>query len=376
MINIRYHIVSITAVFLALGIGVALGSTFLDRATVDVLDRNIRSAETRIRETKDENARLAREIEDARERDTSLIVVGSETLVEDHLTDVPVLIVAAPGVGEDDAAALRTVLERSGADLRGMLQVREEFAFAGGDVDAGLADDLGLDDPSAAELAAAARSQLVGALVAAGAPAEEGAEGDPEADPTTTTTTAPSTTVPSSTAPGDPTSTSTTAPTTTTTAPADEAAPGTPDGTQPDIVTTLLDRDYLRLSPGPGRTQDDPILETTGYRYVYLGGPDLTAAENAALLSILPRGDDGGPIPATIASATQEQPLDGSGVEPTVVAIVRGDGELAGEYSTSDEAETFAGLYAIVQTLAQVGEATPGHYGQADGATAVLPPAR
>ena len=35
MINLRYHIVSITAVFLALGIGLTLGSTFLDRVTVD-----------------------------------------------------------------------------------------------------------------------------------------------------------------------------------------------------------------------------------------------------------------------------------------------------------------------------------------------------
>ena len=51
MINIRYHIVSITAVFLALGIGVALGSTFLDRVTVNVLDDQISSAENRIRET-------------------------------------------------------------------------------------------------------------------------------------------------------------------------------------------------------------------------------------------------------------------------------------------------------------------------------------
>ena len=372
MINIRYHIVSITAVFLALGIGVALGSTFLDRATVDVLDRNIRSAETRIRETKDENARLSRELDDARERDTSLIVVGSETLVEDHLTDVPVLIVAAPGVGEDDAAALRTVLERSGADLRGMLQVRDGFAFDGDDdVDAGLAEDLGLEDPTGAEVATAARDQLVAALVAAGAPAPVEDPDAPAEDPTTTTT------VPGSTVPGGATTTTTASETTTTTeAEADTGDVLAPDGTQPDIVTTLLERDYLRLSPGPGRTQDDPILETTGYRYVYLGAPDLTAAENEALISILPRADQGGPLPATVASATQQQPTDGSGLEPTVVAIVRGDGELAGEYSTADEAETFAGLYAIVQTLAQVGEATPGHYGQADGATAVLPPAR
>ena len=62
MINIRYHIVSITAIFLALGIGTLLGSTFLDRATVDQLDRNIRNAEARIADTEQENGRLEEEL--------------------------------------------------------------------------------------------------------------------------------------------------------------------------------------------------------------------------------------------------------------------------------------------------------------------------
>ena len=43
---------------LALGIGAALGSTFLDRYTEDLLDRNIRSAEARIQATDAENDRL------------------------------------------------------------------------------------------------------------------------------------------------------------------------------------------------------------------------------------------------------------------------------------------------------------------------------
>ena len=37
MINLRYHIVSIVAVFLALGIGVLMGSTIVDRAIVSTL---------------------------------------------------------------------------------------------------------------------------------------------------------------------------------------------------------------------------------------------------------------------------------------------------------------------------------------------------
>ena len=61
MINIRYHIVSITAVFLALGIGVAMGSTFLGKATVDQLKTQISKAEKRIDATeKSLNSRLIR----------------------------------------------------------------------------------------------------------------------------------------------------------------------------------------------------------------------------------------------------------------------------------------------------------------------------
>ena len=44
MINLRYHIVSITAVFLALGIGITLGSTFIGRETLDRIDQNVKAA--------------------------------------------------------------------------------------------------------------------------------------------------------------------------------------------------------------------------------------------------------------------------------------------------------------------------------------------
>ena len=37
MISFRFHVVSITAVFLAIAIGVVVGSTYVDRAIVDTL---------------------------------------------------------------------------------------------------------------------------------------------------------------------------------------------------------------------------------------------------------------------------------------------------------------------------------------------------
>ena len=131
MINIRYHIVSITAVFLALGIGVALGSTFLDRATVNVLETQINSAEKRIKATNEENDRLNQQVSQSRERDAALILIGSEPLLADQLKDVPVLVVAAPGVDSDSVDVLSTILERSGADFRGTMELSGDLAFTG-----------------------------------------------------------------------------------------------------------------------------------------------------------------------------------------------------------------------------------------------------
>lgn len=359
MINIRYHIVSITAVFLALGIGVALGSTFLDRATVDVLDRNIRSAENRIKATNEENEQLTDQLAQSKSRDTSLITSGSEALVADQLTDVPVLAIAAPDVDKEDIDDVRIILDRTGADFRGVVALTDKLAFREGDDD--LARDLGLSDPTRNELRTAGTDAVIDALRAAGAVPPEGeGEGSTTTSSTTTTTTT------------NPTAPTSTTAATTTTAPDDGASddPGL-DEKQPPAISALIDRGYLKITPGQGYTTDDPILETEGYRYVFVGGPNLDAAQNDVLLSLLPTSGD--PLPATVISATQTASGDET-VVPTVVARVRSNDALVERYNTVDNTDTFAGLTAMVFTLSDMGSVAPGQYGQAAGATAILPP--
>src|SRR4051812_1132321 len=106
MINLRYHIASITAVFLALAIGVALGGTFLDNYTVDQLNSNISGAEARIHKTDGENAALRRQIAHAADNDKALTLLGIQSLYRDRLTDKPVLLVTSDGV---DKASLDTL---------------------------------------------------------------------------------------------------------------------------------------------------------------------------------------------------------------------------------------------------------------------------
>ena len=184
MINIRYHIVSITAVFLALGLGVALGSTFLDGPTMDVLNRNITSAEVRIKEANEKIDQLEDIRDSSQRRDGELILVGPQRLLAQELADQKVVVIAEPGVGADQTSALRSVLEQSGADLRATLTLTDKL-LSGGDVSDELLEELGLTESSSnSAIATNARSSLSRALAAAG---EIPPEPDPEQDPETPT---------------------------------------------------------------------------------------------------------------------------------------------------------------------------------------------
>ncbi|MEO6987517.1 MAG: copper transporter [Aquihabitans sp.] len=373
MINLRYHIVSITAVFLALGIGVALGGTFLDKYTVDVLDKNIRSAEERIRGTNAENARLEREVAEARARDESLIRVGGTDLFADHLTEVPMVIITASDVSADVLSNLRLSLDQSGADLRGTLELRDALAFTDG-----VPEDLAalVDvDPTDKDAAEAVTDALRTALLEAGAPADvpddPDVPGDPDgSDDTGTTSTSTSTTT-------------TTAPivdgsTTTTLLPGekpDDVVPSGPDGQQPEIFTALVAADYLRFTPGPGFTADDPLLEQTGYRYIFVSGPEVDALGNDLLMKFLPSGPPASILPAVVVSASVPTTGDDEDRAPTAVARVRADNDLTRVYSTVDDVETFSGLVSTVLVAEDLGTVEVGHYGQSRGATSILPPA-
>lgn len=414
MINFRYHIVSITAVFLAVGIGVALGSTFLDGPTVDLLNRNIRSAEGRIAATEAENDRLAEENELAEARDLSLLTDAGERLVGTYLADQPVLVVVGPGVENAVANGLRQVLGATAADLRGTLVLSDQMALDG-ELDEDLADALDIDAVSSRTLWVSVHEQLSAALVAAGAPSEElgpdgeappdgdlppadegenGAEGPPDGEALPE---GPTGTDGDDDPDGPPDGQDETDPDadTTTTAPdgfgadesddpesddpeSDDGEPveGEPDGTQPDIISILADRDYLAIEPGPEVEPASPILETTGYRYVFVTDEGISGPEAEAMARLLPSGSPDGALPVVFVSPAAAEPDDDEEPPtPSLVELIREDEELRGLYGTVDDIDAFSGLVATVLVLDDLEDAPPGHYGQGDGAQGVLPPA-
>lgn len=376
MINIRYHIVSIAAVFLALGIGTALGSTFLDRYTVNVLDTNIRSAETRIKAANEENRRLNGQVDKAEARDKSLIQAAGLVSLSADLTDVPVLVVTAAGVDQTTVDGVLNTLGRSGADLRGTLELRSTMRLDQ-DVDNRVVDALSTTPSSRRATRTAVYRALRAALLSSGQPDQTGT-GTPSFPPPSIPGDATPTTVSSTPAPTSAPVPPTPDQTTTTTGAGTGKGPITlPDGTQPAIITGLIDADYLRFAPGPGHQAGEPILESAGYRFVFVSAPGLDTDDDRAMIDLLPAGANGTALPAVVVSASMPDVVDANApaVTPSAVNDVRDSQRLTGLYSTVDNAETFSGLVAMVVALDRAGTNAVGHYGQGRGASSILPPA-
>src|SRR5687768_80757 len=97
MIDFRYHVVSIIAVFLALGTGIVLGSTALDRPIIEDLKRRTEGLSEDKREQQEQILEL--KSREARARDFA-VGVGAVVL-PGRLTGQRVSVVMAPTASED-----------------------------------------------------------------------------------------------------------------------------------------------------------------------------------------------------------------------------------------------------------------------------------
>lgn len=370
MINLRYHIVSITAVFLALGIGIAMGSSFLSDAAIDQVDRNIQSTREEARAAREEAAELREELAELEARSAELLEQGAARLFRDHLEGVPVVLVTVGGVDEDSLELLRTALASSEAQFEGTLTITGDVTVPDGAVDT-LRVLLDADeDTSAAEL----RARLVAAvadelLAAAASPAEEG-EGGEGGDPgdggeggTTTSTTAPGdpgTTTPAEVPPAVP------GDTTTTTAPEEAEEPFSPD-----LLRSLVSEGVMDYEPAPGGLPIEEALADPGHRYVVVSGPDADVADTQFLHPLLRALTEDGPAPVVVASASVGEEAEAT--RASVVAPLLEDEQLADRISTVDDLETIGGIAAVVLALDDLGIDRRGHYGIGPGAESQLP---
>jgi outer membrane murein-binding lipoprotein Lpp len=119
MIDFRYHLVSIIAIFLALAVGIVLGTAALTGPIQDNFTGNITrlSADKRVLEGDVEQLRAELDAAD------EFAVTVAPRLVQGTLTDRDVLLVTTPETPPDLAERLTPVLRAAGAQVTGTLQL-------------------------------------------------------------------------------------------------------------------------------------------------------------------------------------------------------------------------------------------------------------
>ncbi len=319
MINIRYHVVSLTAVFLALAIGVAMGTGFLNKATVDQLRKQINGAESGIKQANADKAAVEDQVKRFEASDAALLAEG-ERLMGNQLDGVPVLVVANENIDATSLDELRTLLLTAGADLRGTLTVTDQLRLDAGD-DQALADILGADQPSRPVLQSALTTSFASVLSQAADRA------------------------------------------------ADSRAPA------PPLVQKLIDGKYLSYEAADsGDGTAATVLAGGGYRYVFASGADPRVPDAEFLLPVLANLAKEGPAPAVLASAAVGD--DAEATRTASVGAVRGNTSLRDDISTVDDLERLTGLVATVWAVDDLSADVHGHYGIGPGAQSELPGGR
>ena len=177
MISFRFHVVSITAIFLAIAIGVVVGSTYVDGAVVDGLRNRIDSVSQNLDERKAENDRLEVDLDAARR----YIDGSADFAVTDRLADEPVLVVAARGVDEASVEQIALLSRQAGGVVAGVVWLEPRWGLQDGDDRASLAEIVGGNaDDAAEDLWSAAWDAAVEELTA-----DEPAEDPSATSPTT-----------------------------------------------------------------------------------------------------------------------------------------------------------------------------------------------
>jgi hypothetical protein len=160
VISLRYHIVSLVAVFLALALGIVVGSTVLQEGTVSVL----RATSERVRQESERNSRENVTLKQDLSRLQSFGASVLPELVQDRLKGRSVVLVDTDKADSGLRDAVRKVLEDAGARVDGQITFADERLALGADADRqAMARLLAVDDGGTPEVL---RGELVKKLAA------------------------------------------------------------------------------------------------------------------------------------------------------------------------------------------------------------------
>ena len=310
MIDFRYHLVSIIAVFLALAVGIVLGTAALNGPIQANLNDNLDRVTSEKRALEGDVAELRTQLGAA---DEFALSVGPR-LVRGALEDERVLLVTTPQTPADLVERLAPLLEQAGAQLTGTLQLLPALA-----------------DPDQGALV----EDLVAQVVPAGVELPDtGAVGRATAELAAALTRTPES-----------------------------------EGVEPEeaqaVVSAFSEADLVEFA-SPDETLQPATLA------VLLTGPapeQLEPPEQVQQLAVVSLA---GALDERSAGAVLAGPT-GSADERGTVRLLRDDDALAAAVSTVDHADQGAGQVTLVLSLAEQLRSRAGQYGTGEGASTALP---
>ena len=124
MIDFRYHVVSIVAVFLALTVGLVLGASFLSSGQIDILKGQITSANNAKSGLENDNRTLTNQMNQLQD----YIDETKQNLVDNQLYNDYVVVVRTPGSDAGSTDAVVALAKRAAATITADITINATFA--------------------------------------------------------------------------------------------------------------------------------------------------------------------------------------------------------------------------------------------------------
>ena len=126
MISLRHHAISLAAVFIALAVGVVLGSGLLSDTLLSGLRNEKQDLQKQITALSDQRNALNEKLSAASDFDTQM----SGRIVHDALAGKSVVLFRTPDADNDDVEAMARLVGQSGGTVTGTIALTQEFVDA------------------------------------------------------------------------------------------------------------------------------------------------------------------------------------------------------------------------------------------------------
>ena len=312
MISLRTHAISLAAVFLALAIGVALGSGLLSNTVLSGLRDDKQELQNQINGLTDQKNALNEKLSAASEFDTQM----SPRILHDAMAGKSVVIFRTPDAADDDVEGLSRMLEQAGGTVTGTVSLTEEF----------------VDANSAEKLLSVVNSPIVpaGAQLSTKSVDQGSQAGDLLGIALLVNK--------------------------------DPKVPAVDDQQRDTVLTALRDTGFITYGAERVGAANSALIVTGGGLGDDAGNKGATVARFAAGLA--PHG-----------SGTVIAGRDGTASGTAAVAVTRSDAALTSAVSTVDDVDAASGRITTVLALQDlISGGRPGQYGVGQGATAVTVP--